>query len=85
MVFHSKEMERTEGPEALNALIPTTTGSATAITLVSPERKGRLNGHVVPVPLPVPLLDASLTDCVFEVERPTTLDEVTGLFKAAAP
>lgn len=65
---------------ALNSLIPTTTGSATAITLIYPELAGRLNGHAVRVPL----LNASLTDCVFEVERPTTVGEVNAMFKAAA-
>lgn len=65
---------------ALNSLIPTTTGSATAITLIYPELKGRLNGHAIRVPL----LNASLTDCVFEVARPTTVEEVNGLFAAAA-
>ncbi len=65
---------------ALNSLIPTTTGSATAITLIYPELKGRLNGHAIRVPL----LNASITDCVFEVERPTTVEEVNALFKAAA-
>ena len=65
---------------ALNSLIPTSTGSATAITLIYPELKGRLNGLAVRVPL----LNASLTDCVFEVERETTVDEVNAMFKAAA-
>lgn len=65
---------------ALNSLIPTTTGSATAITMIYPELKGRLNGHAVRVPL----LNASLTDCVFEVERATTVEEVNALFKAAS-
>ncbi len=65
---------------ALNSLIPTTTGSATAITLIYPELKGRLNGHAVRVPL----LNASLTDCVFEMERPTTMEEVNQLFRTAA-
>jgi glyceraldehyde 3-phosphate dehydrogenase len=65
---------------ALMNLIPTTTGSATAITLIYPELKGRLNGHAVRVPL----LNASITDCVFEVERPTTVEEVNALFAAAA-
>ncbi len=64
----------------LNSLIPTTTGSATAITLIYPELKGRLNGHAVRVPL----LNASLTDCVFEVARETTAEEVNTLFEAAA-
>jgi glyceraldehyde 3-phosphate dehydrogenase len=65
---------------ALTSLIPTTTGSATAIALIYPELEGRLNGHAVRVPL----LNASLTDCVFEVERDTTVEEVNGLFEAAA-
>ena len=61
-------------------LIPTTTGSATAITEIFPELKGRLNGHAVRVPL----ANASLTDCVFEVERATSAEEVNALLKAAA-
>ncbi len=65
---------------ALLNLIPTSTGSATAITLIYPELKGRLNGHAVRVPV----LNASITDCVFEVERETTVEEVNTLFKAAA-
>jgi glyceraldehyde 3-phosphate dehydrogenase len=65
---------------ALLNLIPTTTGSATAITLIYPELQGRLNGHAVRVPL----LNASLTDAVFEVERATTVEEVNALFTAAA-
>jgi glyceraldehyde 3-phosphate dehydrogenase len=74
----AKDMRRARS--ALMNLIPTTTGSATAITLIYPELKGRLNGHAVRVPL----LNASLTDCVFEVERATTVEEVNALFKAAA-
>jgi glyceraldehyde 3-phosphate dehydrogenase len=62
------------------SLIPTTTGSATAIALIYPELEGKLNGLAVRVPL----LNASLTDCVFEVSRPTTVAEVNGLLKAAA-
>lgn len=61
----------------LASLIPTTTGSATAITVIYPELKGRLNGHAVRVPL----LNASLTDCVFEMARETSVDEVNGLFR----
>ena len=64
----------------LNSLIPTTTGSATAITVIYPELKGKLDGHAVRVPL----LNGSLTDCVFEVTRPTTTEEVNALFKEAA-
>ncbi|MDJ1018515.1 MAG: ArsJ-associated glyceraldehyde-3-phosphate dehydrogenase [Paracoccaceae bacterium] len=74
----AKDLRRARS--ALNSLIPTTTGSATAITLIYPELKGKLNGHAVRVPL----LNASLTDCVFEVERPTSEAEVNALFKTAA-
>ena len=62
------------------SLIPTTTGSATAITHIFPELKGKLNGHAVRIPL----ANASLTDCVFEVERDTTEAEVNALLKQAA-
>ena len=62
------------------SLIPTTTGSATAITHIFPELKGKLNGHAIRVPV----ANASITDCVFEVERETTAKEVNALMKAAA-
>lgn len=65
---------------AITSLVPTTTGSATAITLIYPELHGKLNGIAVRVPL----LNASLTDCVFEVERPTTVEEVNEILKTAA-
>ena len=65
---------------ALTSLVPTTTGSATAIGLIYPELQGKLNGHAVRVPL----LNASLTDCVFEVERETSVDEVNALLEYAA-
>ena len=74
----AKDMRRARS--ALANLIPTTPGSATAITLIYPELKGRLNGHAIRVPL----LNASLTDCVFEVARETTSDEVNALLQAAA-
>lgn len=74
----AKDLRRARS--ALASLIPTTTGSATAITLIYPELAGRLNGHAIRVPL----LNASLTDCVFEMERPTTVEEVNGLFARAA-
>lgn len=62
------------------SLIPTTTGSATAITHIFPELKGKLNGHAIRVPL----TNASITDCVFELERGTTVEEVNQLLKHAA-
>ncbi|OYV00316.1 MAG: type I glyceraldehyde-3-phosphate dehydrogenase [Burkholderiales bacterium PBB5] len=65
---------------AMLSLAPTTTGSASAIALIYPELKGKLNGHAVRAPV----LNASLTDCVFELQRATLAAEVTQLFAAAA-
>ncbi len=62
------------------SLIPTTTGSARAITKIFPSLEGKLNGHAVRVPL----LNASLTDFVFEAARPVTVEEVNGYFREAA-
>lgn len=62
------------------SLIPTSTGSATAITEIFPELKGRLNGLAVRVPL----ANASLTDCVFELQKNVSVEEVNGALKAAA-
>ncbi|MEM6325231.1 MAG: ArsJ-associated glyceraldehyde-3-phosphate dehydrogenase [Pseudomonadota bacterium] len=74
----AKDLRRARS--AINSLIPTTTGSASAIALIYPELEGRLNGHAVRVPL----LNASLTDCVFEVARDTDAQEVNAFFEAAA-
>ena len=62
------------------SLIPTSTGSATAIGLIFPELQGKLNG----VAVRVPLANASLTDCVFEVARDTSIEEVNELLKSAS-
>lgn len=62
------------------SLIPTTTGSATAITHIFPELKGKLNGHAIRVPL----ANASITDCVFELNRETTEAEINAWMKEAA-
>jgi len=73
-----KDMRRARS--ALNSLIPTSTGSATAIAMIFPELKGKLNGLAVRVPL----LNSSLTDCVFEMEKETSVEEVNQLFKEAS-
>ena len=62
------------------SLIPTTTGSATAIAEIFPELRGRLNGHAIRVPL----TNASITDCVFELERGVTVSEVNAALKQAS-
>ncbi|MDA0345327.1 MAG: ArsJ-associated glyceraldehyde-3-phosphate dehydrogenase [Proteobacteria bacterium] len=65
---------------AMNSLMPTTTGSATAIGLIYPDLQGKLNGHAVRAPV----LNASLTDAVFEMKQSTSIDEVNSLFAEAA-
>jgi glyceraldehyde 3-phosphate dehydrogenase len=75
---HHKDLRRARASS--QSLIPTTTGSATAIGLIFPELLGKLDGLAVRVPL----LYASLTDCVFEVSRETTVEEVNGLLAGAA-
>jgi glyceraldehyde 3-phosphate dehydrogenase len=76
--FPHKDLRRARS--TLLSMLPTTTGSATAIALIYPELKGKLNGHAVRGPV----LNASLTDCVFELNRSTTQAEVNELFEAAA-
>jgi len=73
-----KDLRR--GRSAINNLIPTTTGSAKAISLIYPELKGRLNGHAVRVPI----LNSSLTDCVFEMKASTNTEQINSLFKSAS-
>ena len=65
---------------ALNSLIPTTTGSATAVTMIVPELAGRLDG----VAVRVPMLNASLTDLSVSMERKTSIDEVNDILRSAA-
>jgi len=62
------------------SLIPTSTGSATAITEIFPELKGRINGLAVRVPL----ANGSLTDCVFELNRDVNADQVNHALRDAA-
>ena len=72
-----KDLRR--GRSAINNLIPTTTGSAKAISLIYPELKGRLNGHAIRVPI----LNSSLTDCVFEMKSSTNKEQINNLLKSA--
>lgn len=65
---------------SFESLIPTSTGSATAIGTIFPELNGRLDGIAVRVPF----MNASLTDLVMEMQRPTSVEEVNGLFKEAS-
>ena len=80
MVVDAAHKDLRRARSAMINLAPTTTGSATAIALIYPELKGKLNGHAVRAPV----LNASLTDCVFEMKRETSAEEVNALFAAAA-
>ena len=80
MVVDAPHKDLRRARSAMQSLAPTTTGSATAIALIYPDLKGKLNGHAVRAPI----LNASLTDCVFELKRATTVEEVNGLFEIAA-
>jgi len=80
VVIDSFKSDLRRARSCLQSLIPTTTGSARAIGLIFPELLGKLNGHAVRVPL----LNASLTDAVFELERQVSAEEVNAAFEAAA-
>ena len=75
-----KKSDLRRGRSGLSNLVPTSTGSATAIALIFPELKGKLNGLAIRVPL----TNASITDCVFEVRRETSVEEVNALLRGAA-
>ena len=80
VVIDSFKSDLRRARSCMQSLIPTTTGSARAIGLIFPELVGKLNGHAVRVPL----LNASLTDAVFELERAVSAEEVNTAFEAAA-
>ena len=80
VVIDSFKSDLRRARSCMQSLIPTTTGSARAIGLIFPELVGKLNGHAVRVPL----LNASLTDAVFELERAVSAEEVNAAFEAAA-
>jgi glyceraldehyde 3-phosphate dehydrogenase len=80
VVVDSFKSDLRRSRSCLQSVIPTTTGSAKAIGLIFPELQGKLNGHAVRVPL----LNASLTDAVFELERAVSVDEVNDAFTTAA-
>jgi glyceraldehyde 3-phosphate dehydrogenase len=80
VVIDSFKSDLRRARSCLQNLIPTSTGSARAIGLIFPDLQGRLNGHAIRVPL----LNASITDAVFELERCVTVEEVNGAFEAAA-
>lgn len=65
---------------ATMSMIPTKTGAASAVGEVLPELKGRLDGYAIRVPT----INVSLVDLSFVAKRPTTVEEVNDIIKAAA-
>jgi len=76
-VYHS-DLRRARS--ATQSMIPTKTGAASAVGLVLPELKGRLDGFAIRVPT----INVSLVDLSFTAARSTTVDEIHGAVKAAA-
>lgn len=62
------------------SLIPTTTGAASAVGLVIPELKGKLDGLAIRVPTP----NVSLVDLTVELEKPTNVESINQAFKDAS-
>src|SRR5882672_6229203 len=65
---------------ATMSMIPTKTGAAAAVGLVLPELAGKLDGYAIRVPT----INVSLVDLSFVAKRPTSVDEVNGVLKAAS-
>ncbi|SCA55848.1 Glyceraldehyde-3-phosphate dehydrogenase 3 [Candidatus Terasakiella magnetica] len=80
VIVDSPHKDLRRARSGVNSLVPTTTGSATAVAVIYPELKGKLDGHAVRVPL----LTGSLTDFCFEMKREITAEEVNALFEEAA-
>ncbi len=75
---HHKDLRRARS--ASMNMVPTKTGAASAVGLVLPEVKGKLDGFAIRVPT----INVSLVDLSFVAERDTSVEEVNGLLKAAA-
>ena len=76
-VYHS-DLRRARS--ATMSMIPTKTGAAAAVGLVLPALKGKFDGFAVRVPT----INVSLVDLTFTAQRPTSVEEINGLLKAAA-
>ncbi len=79
-IFRAADKEIRRSRACGNNIVPTTTGSATAIAEIFPEMRGKLNGHAIRAPL----ANASITDCAFEMEREVTVEEINELFEKSS-
>ena len=73
-----KDLRRARG--AAQSIVPTTTGAAKALTKIFPEKKRKIGGCGIRVPV----ADGSLTDITFNVKRKVTIAEINMAFKKAA-
>jgi glyceraldehyde 3-phosphate dehydrogenase len=76
--FPHKDLRRARAA-AVN-MIPTTTGAATAVGLVMPKLKGKLDG----IAIRVPTINVSVIDLVAELEKPASVQAVNDAFREAA-
>jgi glyceraldehyde-3-phosphate dehydrogenase type I len=72
--------KKIRGRAAAVSLIPTTTGSDIATTMVLPELKGRLRALAIRAPIP----DGAITDIVADLKKAVTVKDLNGAFKAAS-
>jgi glyceraldehyde 3-phosphate dehydrogenase len=76
-VYH-KDLRRARS--ATQSMIPTKTGAASAVGLVIPEMKGKLDGFA----MRVPTINVSIVDLSFQAKRNTTKEEINDILKAAS-
>jgi glyceraldehyde-3-phosphate dehydrogenase type I len=72
--------KKIRGRAAAVSLIPTTTGSDIATTMVLPELKGRLRALAIRAPIP----DGAITDIVADLKKTVTVKDLNRAFKAAS-
>ena len=77
---HKKGINSRRGRAAANNIVPASTGAASALGLVLPELKGKLDGMA----LRVPTITGSVVDLVVELKNNTTIEEINKAFKNAA-
>ena len=77
---HPKGVDSRRGRTAASNIIPTSTGAASAVGLVLPQLKGKLDG----IALRVPTATGSVVDLTVELSRNVTVQEINDAMKAAA-
>lgn len=76
-VAHKKGIKARRGRAGAANIVPSSTGAASAIGLVIPELKGKLDGSALRVPTPT----GSVVDLTLELGRNTTVEEINAAFK----